>query len=81
MARRALDAVGAEVLGTVFTMVPASGPRAYGQYNAYYRADAPELRAVPVVDRSGSRGTGGHRVGTPPRAVAPPLPGPSRAAK
>lgn len=81
MARHALDAVGAQVLGTVFTMVPASGPRAYGQYNAYYRTDATGLRAVPVVDHFGARASGGHRVGPPPRVVAPRLPGPSRAAK
>jgi succinoglycan biosynthesis transport protein ExoP len=35
----ALSAVSAPVLGTVFTMVPSSGPRAYAQYNAYYQAE------------------------------------------
>jgi non-specific protein-tyrosine kinase len=40
-AAAALDAVGARVLGTVFTMVPSSGPRAYAQYNGYYRTDQP----------------------------------------
>jgi capsular exopolysaccharide synthesis family protein len=37
----ALGAVSVPVLGTVFTMVPSSGPRAYAQYNAYYRAQQP----------------------------------------
>jgi polysaccharide biosynthesis transport protein len=36
-ARQALDAVSARLLGTVFTMVPASGPHAYARYNSYYR--------------------------------------------
>lgn len=34
----ALRSVLAPLLGTVFTMVPSSGPRAYAQYNSYYRA-------------------------------------------
>jgi non-specific protein-tyrosine kinase len=34
----ALDAVSTTLLGTIFTMVPGSGPRAYAQYNAYYRS-------------------------------------------
>lgn len=36
-ATQALAAVSAELLGTVFTMVPSTGLRAYAQYNAYYR--------------------------------------------
>jgi capsular exopolysaccharide synthesis family protein len=32
----ALSAVGAPLLGTVFAMVPSTGPRSYAQYNAYY---------------------------------------------
>ena len=39
----ALEAVSAPLLGTVFTMVPASGPRAYAQYNSYYRTEEPVL--------------------------------------
>jgi capsular exopolysaccharide synthesis family protein len=35
----ALEAVSVPVLGTVFTMVPSAGPRAYAQYNSYYRTD------------------------------------------
>ena len=34
----ALRAVSAPILGTVFAMVPSAGPRAYAQYNSYYRA-------------------------------------------
>lgn len=42
----ALRAVSAPVLGTVFTMVPSSGPRAYAQYNSYYRS-RPVVPAAP----------------------------------
>ncbi len=38
---QALEAVSTPLLGTVFTMVPASGPRAYAKYNAYYRTAQP----------------------------------------
>ena len=41
-ATTALRAVGVPVLGTVFTMVPANGPRAYAQYNSYYRTELPQ---------------------------------------
>jgi non-specific protein-tyrosine kinase len=37
----ALAAVSAPLLGTVFTMVPRTGPRAYGQYNSYYQPNTP----------------------------------------
>ena len=52
-----LDAVSATLLGTIFTMVPGSGPRAYAQYNAYYRSfsdpqpPAPNGRAAHRPDR------------------------------
>lgn len=52
----ALGAVSARLLGTVFTMVPRSGPRAYGRYNAYYRAAQPVTPADPaggVPDEAG----------------------------
>jgi succinoglycan biosynthesis transport protein ExoP len=48
MAVQALDAVSAPLLGTVFTMVPSSGPLAYAQYNAYYRTDGPVTPAAPA---------------------------------
>lgn len=35
----ALRSVSAPLLGTVFTMVPSSGPRAYARYNSYYRTE------------------------------------------
>lgn len=42
MAVEALAAVSVPVLGTVFTMVPSNGPRAYAQqYNTYYRTTSP----------------------------------------
>jgi polysaccharide biosynthesis transport protein len=37
----ALEAVSAPLLGTVFSMVPATGPRAYAQYNSYYGSTEP----------------------------------------
>lgn len=40
----ALAAVSVDVLGTIFTMVPSSGPRAYAQYNSYYRTDTSKAR-------------------------------------
>jgi capsular exopolysaccharide synthesis family protein len=43
----ALDAVSVPVLGTVFTMVPNTGPRAYAQYNSYYRTDQPIASTGP----------------------------------
>jgi succinoglycan biosynthesis transport protein ExoP len=46
-AAQALDAVSAPLLGTVFTMVPSKGPRAYAQYNAYYRSEQPMTPAAP----------------------------------
>ncbi len=35
---QALEAVAVPLLGTVLTMVPAKGPRAYARYHAYYAA-------------------------------------------
>jgi Mrp family chromosome partitioning ATPase len=37
----ALAAVSVPLLGTVFTMVPRSGSRAYAPYNAYYHTEQP----------------------------------------
>ena len=45
----ALVAVSTPLLGTVLTMVPRTGPRAYAQYNSYYRADRPVSPASPPV--------------------------------
>jgi capsular exopolysaccharide synthesis family protein len=69
MAVQALDAVSAPLLGTVFTMVPSSGPRAYGQYNAYYRTDAPAAPAPAPPLTNGDRSPAAsarRRVPTPP---------------
>jgi succinoglycan biosynthesis transport protein ExoP len=54
-AAEALDAVSAPLLGTVFTMVPSTGPRAYAQYNAYYRTDQPVVPAPPPGVNNGHR--------------------------
>jgi len=51
---QALEAVSAPLLGTVFSMVPASGPRAYAQYNSYYQATEPvqsEVRRPAAAHR------------------------------
>jgi non-specific protein-tyrosine kinase len=45
----ALDAVSTQLLGTVLTMVPSTGPRAYAQYNAYYRTETAVVPASPPV--------------------------------
>jgi capsular exopolysaccharide synthesis family protein len=42
---QALESVSAPVLGTIFTMVPKTGPRAYAQYYACYRTHLPTQRA------------------------------------
>ena len=63
---QAIRAVSVPLLGTVFTMVPASGPRAYAQYNAYYRAQLPAPRTAPTVVGSGPDGLAS-------RAAPPPL--------
>jgi hypothetical protein len=52
-AREALKAVSAPLLGTVLTMVPTGGPRAYAQYNAYYTTDQP----IEIASPSGMTGT------------------------
>lgn len=36
----ALQAVSGQLLGTVLTMVPRTGPRAYAQYNSAYRSES-----------------------------------------
>ena len=53
-ATAALDAVSTPLLGTVFTMVPSSGPRAYAQYNAYYKTATPVSPPIgnPAVNAS-----------------------------
>jgi len=55
----ALEAVSTPLLGTVFSMVPSSGPRAYAQYNSSYRTEEPLLP-------SGQNGFG-YRTGPHPR--------------
>ena len=42
----ALNAVSAPLLGTVFTMVHSSGPRAYARYHTYYTKEEPRLRGL-----------------------------------
>jgi capsular exopolysaccharide synthesis family protein len=47
----ALEAVSAALLGTVFSMVPARGPRAYANYNSYYRSEGPAESPVSPIRR------------------------------
>lgn len=58
----ALEAVSASVLGAVFSMVPATGRRAYAQYNGYYSTSGPLAPAVPATPAVGA---------TPASAVQP----------
>lgn len=49
----ALKVVAAPLLGTVFTMVPNSGARAYGNYSTYYRDERPAAGSVGPAVREG----------------------------
>ena len=56
----ALDAVSARILGTVFTMVPSTGPRVYARSNAYDRTDQPIMLSGPATgSANGARASGG----------------------
>jgi len=46
----ALAVVSVPLLGTIFMMVPKSGPRGYASYNAYYRAEQPPAVAAQAQD-------------------------------
>jgi Mrp family chromosome partitioning ATPase len=73
---QALSAVSAPLLGTVFTMVPSSGPRAYAQYNSYYRTNEPVVPAPPPAASNGQRPPtpgNGQRPAAPRPYPAPPL--------
>jgi succinoglycan biosynthesis transport protein ExoP len=68
----ALEAVSAKLLGTVFTMVPTSGPGAYAKYNGYYRAAEPStdvrpLSPLPTKMRVSAVGSPRHLNSTPVR--------------
>lgn len=69
----ALRSVSAPVLGTVFTMVPSSGPRAYARYNSYYRTG-------PAVPAAPPEGNGRPKPGSAPRPDAAQRP-PSTASR
>jgi polysaccharide biosynthesis transport protein len=71
----ALRAVSAPVLGTVFTMVPSSGPRAYAQYNSYYRTEQP-VRSVATAAPSAKATVQQAPVAPPARHVDAPPPAP-----
>jgi capsular exopolysaccharide synthesis family protein len=71
----ALPPGAARLLGTVFTMVPAKGPRAYAQYNSYYRsieqgtpADQPGATSAGAPRYRASRSAHGAGVRSPSRA-------------
>ena len=63
---QALRGVSAPLLGTVFTMVPSSGPHAYAQYNNYYRTVQPVGTASPATATNGH-----HRPLPAPRQAMP----------
>ncbi len=61
MAVEALKSVSARLFGTLFTMVPMTGPHAYAQFIVAYRADLPisapvPVRAAPPSTRHGAPG-------------------------
>jgi polysaccharide biosynthesis transport protein len=68
----ALEAVSAALLGTVFSMVPATGPRAYAHYNSHYRTEGPTeqpaspVRRLPVQSTTRSAGAGAAAWEPPP---------------
>jgi succinoglycan biosynthesis transport protein ExoP len=66
----ALRSVATPLLGTVFTMVPSSGPRAYAQYNSYYRAEKPITPAAQQPKPPATRHS--RRARTPVRASRVP---------
>jgi succinoglycan biosynthesis transport protein ExoP len=53
----------APLLGTVFTMVPTAGPRAYARYNAYYQAEQPKAPVSPPLGNPAARAVDGPRNG------------------
>jgi hypothetical protein len=74
-AAQAIRSVSSPVLGTVFTMVSATGPRAYARYIASYRAQLPSPLLVPPSEAEPtgpSRRVAGAAPGTP---LAVPRPG------
>lgn len=78
----ALAAVSAPLLGTILTMVPSTGPRAYAQYNAYYRVEPAPVTpprsplADAQVSRVPRRHLNGHRQPPAPRTSAESRPRP-----
>ena len=75
----ALRAVSVDPLGTVFTMVPSRGPRAYAQYNAFYRSEAPAVApAGPAGEVPGRPYEPGATGGPPPGQAPPPWQPPGR---
>ena len=78
-AAEALHSVSARLLGTVFTMVPSTGPRAYAQYNSYYRTERPVAPASPAVGMPTVQPSGGPPT-TAPSPVRRPEPDGRRSA-
>jgi capsular exopolysaccharide synthesis family protein len=74
----ALPFASAPLLGTVFTMVPATGPRAYARYNAYYRAEHVEPPISPAAGSPAIPANGVRPNGYPAREVRRPGPSPHR---
>lgn len=75
-----LNSVSAPLLGTVFTMVPASGPRAYAQYNSYYRAEKATGSVVESANSAASSTGRRHRASTPVAPSTPNAPAPAKPA-
>ncbi|RZT87915.1 capsular exopolysaccharide synthesis family protein [Pseudonocardia sediminis] len=73
-AAQALRSVSVEPLGTVFTMVPDSGPLAYAKYNSYYSAEV--AAASPAASAPSGPTTGGSPAVSRPRPAPQGQPGP-----
>ncbi|TCK20938.1 polysaccharide biosynthesis tyrosine autokinase [Pseudonocardia endophytica] len=73
-AAQALRGVSAELLGTVFTMVPSSGPLAYAKYNTYYSSEVAKTAAWTDTERTQAMAA---RASTPARSQPTGRPRPS----
>lgn len=72
-AAQALRSVSVEPLGTVFTMVPDSGPLAYAKYTSYYSSEV--AAAAPARATPSGPTTGGSEAGARPWPTSAGRPG------
>jgi capsular exopolysaccharide synthesis family protein len=70
----ALPSASTVLLGTVLTMVPPTGPRAYARYNAYYRSDLVHAPVQPAAPVPAATAVGARRSGHAGRSLPHPEP-------